>query len=38
MPSKVGFRVVSASGQDDGHRASELNVHSPATVGWQSSK
>ncbi|EWM24192.1 flagellar associated protein [Nannochloropsis gaditana] len=34
--SKIRFQVVYASGQDPEHPAEELNVHSPATEGWQS--
>ncbi|KAL3861939.1 hypothetical protein ACJMK2_007949 [Sinanodonta woodiana] len=38
MPIKLPYRVVHASGQDDAHRVSELNYHSPLTKGWQSSR
>jgi len=38
MPSKIPFRVVSASSQEEFHKASELNVHSPSTEGWQTDR
>ncbi|XP_046376699.2 centrosomal protein of 104 kDa-like isoform X4 [Haliotis rufescens] len=38
MPTKLQFRVVHVSGQDDSYRAAELNNHSPLTKGWQSSR
>ncbi|XP_067005297.2 centrosomal protein of 104 kDa [Anabrus simplex] len=38
MPHKIGFTVVYASGEDERHRASELNVHGPIVRGWQSAK
>ncbi|XP_021361022.1 centrosomal protein of 104 kDa-like isoform X2 [Mizuhopecten yessoensis] len=38
MPRKLPFRVVHVSGQDDGYKAIELNVHSPLTRGWQASR
>lgn len=38
MPHKLSFKVTHASGQDDVHRASELNYHSPLTKGWQSAR
>lgn len=34
--SKLKFRVVHCSSEDDDYPASELNVHSPSTRGWQS--
>lgn len=36
MPRKVSFRVVAVSGEDENHRAKELNVHGPTVQGWQS--
>lgn len=38
MPKKVPFKVVHASGADDGHSAKELEIHSPTTKGWQTSR
>ena len=38
MAKKVPFKVVHASGADDGYSAKELEVHSPTTKGWRSSK
>lgn len=38
MPHKLAFKVTHASGQDEVHRASELNYHSPLTKGWQSAR
>lgn len=38
MPRKLPFRVVHVSGQDDGYKALELNVHSPLTRGWQAAR
>ncbi|ELT95484.1 hypothetical protein CAPTEDRAFT_170133 [Capitella teleta] len=38
MPVKQTFRVIHASGQDDHHKAVELNNHSPVTKGWHSSR
>ncbi|XP_052760186.1 centrosomal protein of 104 kDa-like isoform X2 [Mya arenaria] len=38
MPHKLSFKVTHASGQDEVHRASELNFHSPLTKGWQSAR
>ena len=35
---KVPFRVVYFSSEDAGYPASELNLHGPATLGWQSLK
>ena len=32
------FRVVHSSSEETGYPASELNVHSPSTRGWQSDK
>ena len=34
--SKLRFRTVHFSSEDNGYPASELNVHSPTTKGWQS--
>ncbi len=33
--SKVQFSVCYRSGEDKQHPASELNYHSPRTLGWQ---
>ncbi|XP_074654970.1 centrosomal protein of 104 kDa-like [Tubulanus polymorphus] len=38
MPRKVPFHVIHVSGQDDLHKAAELNTHSPITKGWQSQR
>ena len=38
MPNKLAFKVTHASGQDEVHRASELNYHSPLTKGWQAAR
>ena len=38
MAKKVPFKVVHASGADDGFGAKELEIHSPTTKGWRSSK
>ena len=38
MARKVPFKVVHASGADDGYSAKELEIHSPTTKGWRSSK
>ncbi|XP_020607283.1 centrosomal protein of 104 kDa-like [Orbicella faveolata] len=38
MPSKVPFQVVYSSSADDNHREKELELHSPTTKGWQSSR
>lgn len=38
MPTKVLFRVIHVSGQDENHKAVELNAHSPTTKGWQSNR
>ncbi|XP_067659382.1 centrosomal protein of 104 kDa-like isoform X1 [Haliotis asinina] len=38
MPTKIQFRVVHVSGQDDSYRATELNSHGPLIKGWQSSR
>ena len=38
MPGKLKFNVIHVSGQDDGHRASELNNHGPTIKGWQAAK
>ncbi|CAB4008149.1 Hypothetical predicted protein, partial [Paramuricea clavata] len=38
MAKKVPFKVVHASGSDDGYSAKELEIHSPTTKGWRSSK
>ncbi|KAG8568705.1 hypothetical protein GDO81_014113 [Engystomops pustulosus] len=36
MPHKIGFVVVSSSGQEDGFSAKELMVHAPTVSGWRS--
>nr|CAD7423266.1 unnamed protein product [Timema monikensis] len=38
MPHKIEFTVVFASGEEDRHRATELNAHGPTVRGWQSSR
>lgn len=38
MPHKLQFRVVHASGEDDVHKAGDLNYHGPLAQGWQSSR
>ncbi|KAJ7394456.1 hypothetical protein OS493_000267 [Desmophyllum pertusum] len=38
MPNKVPFQVVYSSSADDNHRENELELHSPTTKGWQSSR
>lgn len=38
MPSKVPFQVVYSSSADDNHLEKELELHSPTTKGWQSSR
>ncbi|XP_046386698.1 centrosomal protein of 104 kDa isoform X2 [Ischnura elegans] len=38
MPHKIGFTVVYASGEDENHRARELECHGPTVRGWQSSR
>ena len=35
---KLPFHVVFASSEDVDYPASELNVHSPSTRGWQSAR
>lgn len=36
--TKLAFRVCYFSSEDAGYPASELNIHGPATLGWQSLK
>ncbi|XP_069466353.1 centrosomal protein of 104 kDa [Ambystoma mexicanum] len=36
MPHKIGFVVLSSSGQEDGYSAKELMVHAPTVNGWRS--
>ena len=38
MPRKLPFKVLHVSGQDEGHSGKELEVHSPTTRGWMSSR
>ncbi|CAH1776232.1 unnamed protein product [Owenia fusiformis] len=38
MPTKLPFRVIHVSGQDEHFKAVELNTHSPLTKGWQSAR
>ena len=38
MPSKIGFRVIHASGQDENCKAVDLNQHHPTAKGWQASR
>ena len=38
MERKLPFRVVAATSEDADYPASELNVHSPQTRGWQSAR
>ncbi|XP_028393886.1 centrosomal protein of 104 kDa-like [Dendronephthya gigantea] len=38
MARKVPFKVVHASGADDGYSAKELETHAPTTKGWRTSK
>jgi len=38
MPSKVQFKVIHVSSQDEHFKGSELNVHGPTTKGWQSAR
>lgn len=38
MPHKLEFHVVHASGEDDVHKAGDLNHHGPLALGWQSSR
>lgn len=38
MPSKVTFQVVYSSSSDDNHHVKELELHSPTTKGWQSTR
>ncbi|XP_040443217.1 centrosomal protein of 104 kDa isoform X1 [Falco naumanni] len=36
MPHKIGFVVVSSTGEEDGFSAKELMVHAPTVNGWRS--
>ncbi|XP_073417902.1 centrosomal protein of 104 kDa [Dendrobates tinctorius] len=36
MPHKIGFVVISSSGQEDGFSAKELMIHAPTVSGWRS--
>jgi len=38
MMAKLSYRVVASSGSDPEFPANELNVHSPETRGWQTSR
>lgn len=38
MPHKLQFHVVHASGEDDVHKAGDLNHHGPLANGWHSSR
>ncbi|XP_041129339.1 centrosomal protein of 104 kDa-like isoform X2 [Polyodon spathula] len=38
MPHKIGFAVVSSSGNEDGYSAKELMVHAPTVNGWRSTR
>lgn len=38
MSKKLAFKILHMSGCDDGYHAKELEVHSPTTKGWQSSR
>ncbi|KAK6477548.1 centrosomal protein of 104 kDa isoform X1 [Huso huso] len=38
MPHKIGFAVVSSSGNEDGYSANELMVHAPTVNGWRSTR
>ena len=38
MPAKLKFRVVHCSSEDPEFPSTELNAHSPHTVGWQSAR
>ena len=38
MPAKLKFRVVQCSSEDPEFPSTELNAHSPHTVGWQSAR
>jgi hypothetical protein len=35
MPAKLKFKLVYCSSEDSEFPATELNAHSPHTVGWQ---
>lgn len=38
MPRKIGFTVVSWSGQEENYSAKELMVHAPTVSGWRSAR
>ena len=38
MPRKLEFHVVHASGEDDVHKAGDLNYHGPLAKGWQAAR
>lgn len=38
MPRKLEFHVVHASGEDDIHKAGDLNYHGPLAKGWVASR
>jgi centrosomal protein CEP104 len=38
MPAKLKFRVVHCTSEDPEFPSTELNAHSPHTVGWQSAR
>uniref|UniRef100_A0A1B6E5L9 Centrosomal protein CEP104 N-terminal domain-containing protein n=1 Tax=Clastoptera arizonana TaxID=38151 RepID=A0A1B6E5L9_9HEMI len=38
MPKKICFNVIYASGEDEKHKACELDRHGPSVRGWQSAK
>ena len=38
MPHKVAFEIEEFSGEDERHKAKELNVHGPLVKGWQSQR
>eukprot|EP00281_Chroomonas_sp_CCMP1168_P000292 CAMPEP_0206257140 /NCGR_PEP_ID=MMETSP0047_2-20121206/25170_1 /ASSEMBLY_ACC=CAM_ASM_000192 /TAXON_ID=195065 /ORGANISM="Chroomonas mesostigmatica_cf, Strain CCMP1168" /LENGTH=129 /DNA_ID=CAMNT_0053683683 /DNA_START=28 /DNA_END=413 /DNA_ORIENTATION=+ len=38
MPAKLKFKLVYCSSEDPEFPSSELNAHSPHTVGWQSAR
>mmetsp|Transcript_12935 Transcript_12935/g.45468 ORF Transcript_12935/g.45468 Transcript_12935/m.45468 type:complete len:345 (+) Transcript_12935:48-1082(+) len=38
MPAKLKFKLVHCSSEDPEFPATELNAHSPHTVGWQSAR
>ena len=38
MPAKLKFKLVHCSSEDPEFPATELNAHSPHTLGWQSAR